>query len=55
MRYLKTNATETGKFNKTIATETIRFIVTAAIVVYQCLISVVYRMLTLFPPPQKVL
>ena len=35
-------------FNKIIATATIRFIVTVAIVVYKGLTPVVYRMLTLF-------
>ena len=39
--------TATYKFNKRIATATIRFIVTVAIVVYKGLILVVYRMLTL--------
>ncbi len=34
------------RFNKTIVTVTIRFILTVAIVVYQGLIPVVYRMLT---------
>ena len=38
--------TATYKFNKRIATATIRFIVTVAIVVYKGLILVVYRMLT---------
>ena len=36
----------TYRFNKIIATETIRFIVTVAIVVYKGLKLVVYRMLT---------
>lgn len=36
----------TYRFNKTIATATIRFIVTVAIFVYKGLIPVVYRMLT---------
>ena len=36
----------TYRFNKTIATATIRFIVTVAIVVYEGLTPVVYRMLT---------
>ena len=36
----------TYRFNKIIAAETIRFIVTAAIVVYKGLKLVVYRMLT---------
>ena len=36
----------TYRCNKTIATATSRFIVTAAIVVYKGLIPVVYRMLT---------
>ena len=36
----------TYRFNKTIAAETIRFIVTVAIVVYKGLKLVVYRMLT---------
>ena len=40
----------TYRFNKTIATATIRFIVTAAIFVYKSLIPVVYRMLTFFIP-----
>ena len=34
------------RFNKIIATATIRFIVTVAIVIYEGLIPVVYRMLT---------
>ena len=34
------------RFNKTIASATIRFIATAAIVVYKGLIPVVYQMLT---------
>lgn len=38
----------TYRFNKIIAAETIRFIVTVAIVVYKGLKLVVYRMLTLF-------
>ena len=49
--------TATYRFNKRIATATIRFIVTVAIVVYKGSIPVVYRMLTLrhilvgvFPP-----
>ena len=37
----------TYRFNKIIATETIRFIVTVAIVVYKGLKLVVYRMLTI--------
>lgn len=37
----------TYRFNKIIAAETIRFIVTVAIVVYKDLIPVVYRMLTI--------
>ena len=37
----------TYRFNKIIAAETIRFIVTVAIVVYKGLELVVYRMLTL--------
>lgn len=37
----------TSRFNKIIAAETIRFIVTVAIVVYKGLKLVVYRMLTL--------
>ena len=37
----------TYRFNKIIAAETIRFIVTVAIVVYKGLKLVVYRMLTL--------
>ena len=41
---LITNATY--RLNKTIATATIRFIVTVAIFVYKGLIPVVYRMLT---------
>lgn len=36
----------TYRFNKTIAAETIRFIVTVAIVVYKGLKLVVYQMLT---------
>ena len=36
----------TYRFNKTIATATIRFIVTVAIVVYEGLTPVVYQMLT---------
>ena len=39
----------TYRFNKIIAAETIRFIVTVAIVVYKGLKLVVYRMLTYFP------
>lgn len=39
----------TYRFNKIIAAETIRFIVTVAIVVYKGLKLVVYRMLTLQP------
>ena len=39
----------TYRFNKIIAAETIRFIVTVAIVVYKGLKLVVYRMLTLKP------
>ncbi len=38
----------TDSFNTTIATATIRFIVTVAIVVYKGLIPVVCRMLTTF-------
>lgn len=38
----------TYRFNKIIAAETIRFIVTVAIVVYKGLKLVVYRMLTFF-------
>ena len=38
----------TYRFNKIIAAETIRFIVTVAIVVYKGLKLVVYRMLTMF-------
>ena len=38
----------TYRFNKIIAAETIRFIVTVAIVVYKGLKLVVYRMLTNF-------
>ena len=38
----------TYRFNKIIAAETIRFIVTVAIVVYKGLKLVVYRMLTYF-------
>ena len=38
----------TYRFNKIIATETIRFIVTVAIVVYKGLKLVVYRMLTIY-------
>ena len=38
----------TYRFNKIIAAETIRFIVTVAIVVYKGLKLVVYRMLTVF-------
>ena len=38
----------TYRFNKIIAAETIRFIVTVAIVVYKGLKLVVYRMLTSF-------
>lgn len=37
----------TDRFNTTIATATIRFIVTVAIVVYKGFIPVVYGMLTL--------
>lgn len=40
----------TYRFNKIIAAETIRFIVTVAIVVYKGLKLVVYRMLTFLPP-----
>ena len=39
----------TYRFNKIIAAETIRFIVTVAIVVYKGLKLVVYRMLTVCP------
>ena len=39
----------TYRFNKIIAAETIRFIVTVAIVVYKGLKLVVYRMLTVVP------
>ena len=39
----------TYRFNKIIAAETIRFIVTVAIVVYKGLKLVVYRMLTFYP------
>ena len=42
----------TYRFNKIIAAETIRFIVTVAIVVYKGLKLVVYRMLTLLLPFQ---
>ncbi|WP_206225159.1 hypothetical protein, partial [Parabacteroides sp. ZJ-118] len=38
--------TATYRFNKTIATATISFIVTVAIVIYKGLIPVVYQMLT---------
>ena len=38
----------TYRFNKIIAAETIRFIVTVAIVVYKGLKLVVYRMLTFY-------
>ena len=38
----------TYRFNKIIAAETIRFIVTVAIVVYKGLKLVVYRMLTIY-------
>jgi len=41
----------TYRFNKIIAAETIRFIVTVAIVVYKGLKLVVYRMLTFFGFP----
>lgn len=41
----------TYRFNKIIAAETIRFIVTVAIVVYKGLKLVVYRMLTYFMHP----
>ena len=37
-----------NRYNKTIATATIRIIMTVTIVVYKGLISVVYRMLTCF-------
>lgn len=40
----------TYRFNKIIAAETIRFIVTVAIVVYKGLKLVVYRMLTVNAP-----
>ena len=40
----------TYRFNKIIAAETIRFIVTVAIVVYKGLKLVVYRMLTYYCP-----
>ena len=43
----------TYRFNKIIAAETIRFIVTVAIVVYKGLIPVVGRILT-FHMPRKV-
>ena len=41
----------TYRFNKIIAAETIRFIVTVAIVVYKGLKLVVYRMLTIIVHP----
>jgi phage shock protein PspC (stress-responsive transcriptional regulator) len=44
----------TYRFNKIIAAETIRFIVTVAIVVYKGLKLVVYRMLTLVVDSYKV-
>ena len=43
----------TYRFNKIIAAETIRFIVTVAIVVYKGLKLVVYRMLTAIPHLNK--
>ena len=43
----------TYRFNKIIAAETIRFIVTVAIVVYKGLKLVVYRMLTFRLSPGK--
>lgn len=43
----------TYRFNKIIAAETIRFIVTVAIVVYKGLKLVVYRMLTLIKDTYK--
>ena len=43
----------TYRFNKIIAAETIRFIVTVAIVVYKGLKLVVYRMLTTGVLPKK--
>ena len=43
----------TYRFNKIIAAETIRFIVTVAIVVYKGLKLVVYRMLTNLPASRK--
>lgn len=45
----------TYRFNKIIAAETIRFIVTVAIVVYKGLKLVVYRMLTNITTVQKLL
>lgn len=44
----------TYRFNKIIAAETIRFIVTVAIVVYKGLKLVVYRMLTAFISMNKI-
>jgi len=44
----------TYRFNKIIAAETIRFIVTVAIVVYKGLKLVVYRMLTFQSTGNKV-
>ena len=43
----------TYRFNKIIAAETIRFIVTVAIVVYKGLKLVVYRMLTSMRVPSE--
>ena len=43
----------TYRFNKIIAAETIRFIVTVAIVVYKGLKLVVYRMLTINQREQR--
>ena len=45
----------TYRFNKIIAAETIRFIVTVAIVVYKGLKLVVYRMLTHIPVLPKLI
>ena len=45
--------TTTYRFNKTIATATISFIVTVAIVVYKGLKLVVYRMLTKIGTPRQ--
>lgn len=46
IKKIATSTTATYRYNTTIATATIRFIVTVAIVVYIRFVPVVYRMLT---------